>query len=136
MNRIAFFMVLGLILLGCASVPKADVQAQLDEPFILKAGQTAYLQSENILLKFVEVSEDSRCPSDVVCVWAGRVTATVQVQKGSGPLQTLNLTSEGGIEVVEEFNGYEVSLMKLDPYPKSTAPIKASDYSAKLRVSK
>lgn len=134
--RTMLLIALAALLLGCASVPKADVQATLDEPFSLKAGQTAYLQSEGILVKFVSVPEDSRCPSDVVCVWAGRVTATVQLQKGSGPLQTLNLTSEGGIEKAESFDGYKVSLVKMDPYPKSTAQIGASGYQATLRVSK
>jgi hypothetical protein len=35
---------------------------------------------ENHLVKFVKVLEDSRCPKDVTCIWAGR--ARVQIEVG------------------------------------------------------
>jgi hypothetical protein len=136
--RSFIFLLLGLAILGCASVPKADVQAQLDEPFTLKIGQTAYLQSEDVFVKLVGIPEDSRCPSDVVCVWAGQVKAALEVRKGPGAPQAINVTYQGGIglEFVEEFDGHQITLVKVEPYPKSTQQISPSEYTATIRVSK
>jgi hypothetical protein len=38
------------------------------DQFQLKINQTA-LEPENVTVKFLNVTGDSRCPSDVTCIW-------------------------------------------------------------------
>ncbi len=44
---------------------KASVTAAPGQEFQLKVGQTASISGEDLTLKFVRVSEDSRCPTGV-----------------------------------------------------------------------
>ena len=46
----------------------------------------------NVILKFVEVLEDSRCPKDIVCVWAGRAKVKVAISGEHIYLKELELT--------------------------------------------
>ena len=60
--------------------------------------------------------DDSRCPSDVTCVWEGQVTATVQIQ---------NQTHTKKIDFMPNdsytfFSPYKIILLDVSPYPIST----------------
>ena len=57
------------------------ISAKLGEQFQLKVNQIAILKSDNIEIKFLNVTNDSRCPSDVTCVWEGEVKMSVNVVK-------------------------------------------------------
>jgi hypothetical protein len=56
------------------------VRAELDVPFELKVGQSAVIESEDIEVSFERVVQDSRCPSDVTCIWEGQATIGVFTQ--------------------------------------------------------
>ncbi|HEX6562438.1 MAG TPA: hypothetical protein VF016_10485, partial [Nitrososphaera sp.] len=56
------------------------VPAELDKPFKLKIGQRAALDSEKITISLLNVTEDSRCPSDVVCIWQGQASIRVSAE--------------------------------------------------------
>ena len=51
----------------------------LEEEFILYINESVVIAGEDLRMKFVEVSEDSRCPKDVTCIWEGRVTAVIEI---------------------------------------------------------
>lgn len=105
----------------------------LDLPIGLKIGETANID-EDLKMTLLDV-EDSRCPSDVVCVWQGMVTAKVQLQKGAQDLGVHGISTET-IEGDEEiFDGYYIRLTNIDPYPVSTSPIEPSDYMLTFFVS-
>ena len=100
----------------------------------LRMGQTTTV--ENIPIRFIGVLGDSRCPSDVTCVWAGNA----QVQLGIGPRtgtqgpteQVLLNTSEadkGGAAW-----GLRLTLVDLTPAPRSTQPIPPENYVIRLKV--
>lgn len=113
------------------------VKANLETPFQLKSQQTAMLQSENIQIKFLNVTQDSRCPSDVNCVWEGLVTVVVNIQQNNQDLGNFKLTQRGGQEklAVQNFVGQKIDLVEVNPYPKSTKPIQLADYVITLIVS-
>ena len=48
--------------------------------FQLRQNQTAS-EPNNIDVKFLNVTDDSRCPSDVTCIWQGKSTIIVNVVK-------------------------------------------------------
>jgi hypothetical protein len=110
---------------------------ELDVPFQLKIDQVAFIKSENIKIIFKNVTEDSRCPSDVECIWEGQVTIVINIFMDNQFIGQFNLTSSGfnGF-VIKEFDGYSISLLKVDPYPISTEIIELNDYIVTFNVSK
>ncbi|MEO8579476.1 MAG: hypothetical protein ABI469_04445 [Gemmatimonadales bacterium] len=83
---------LAVALLGCAPVETA-VTVDPGSSFTLPVGNTAALRGTDTRLTFKEVSADSRCPTDVVCVWAGDATIVVVISRNGAPdeAQTLNI---------------------------------------------
>src|SRR5262245_9512859 len=57
------------------------VDASVGQEFQLEAGSTASLPG-GLLVGFRGVTSDSRCPTDVVCVWAGDASARIQATVG------------------------------------------------------
>jgi len=111
----------------------AQTNLFLDLPIGLKIGETADISSD-LKMTLLEV-EDSRCPSDVVCVWQGTVSAKVQFQKGSQDLGIFTISMEGLEEEEQTFDGYYIRLTNVSPYPESTMPIQESDYVLTFFVS-
>lgn len=119
------------------STPKRKkiINANLSVPFQLKVNQLAKIKSENIKIKFLNVTEDSRCPSDVQCVWAGQVTIVFQVYKNEQKVGNFSLSSLTKPEIT--VGGYSIKLTNVISAPKSSGqPIEISDYVVTLVVSK
>jgi hypothetical protein len=105
--------------------------------FELHVGQRVNLYKTKLSLKFVAVLDDSRCPSDVTCVWAGNARVQVQVSNGrNSKTLTLNSNTTAPPPSDGSFAGYTVKLIRLDPYPRSTVKIALGSYVLKLIVSK
>jgi len=99
----------------------------------LRHGQERAVDGTVLRLSFLGVVGDSRCPNDVVCVWAGDGVAEIGVSAGEGPTVPLRLhtTLEPKFS---DWNGVRVTLLELSPAPRATQPIKAADYSVRLQV--
>jgi hypothetical protein len=136
MNKIIVSFVFSLLFFGCTFAP-ASVPAELSKPFSIKVNQTALIDSEGLLIKLVEIPNDSRCPTDVMCVWAGEVSAKLELKKDTKEafLQpVLGASADNRSEA--EFVGYLVKLVSVEPYPKMAGSMLQSDYSVTLLVSK
>ena len=83
---------------------------------------------ENLKLYFYDV-EDSRCPSDVTCIWEGKVSAMIhisnQTHKIGGPLEISY--------PVTYISPYTITLVDVKPHPIST---EKPDYVAMLEITK
>jgi hypothetical protein len=111
--------------------------ARLSSEFKLKAGQQVTLKGARLRIRFVTVENDSRCPSDVTCVWAGNAAVRLQLSNGrSSRTVTLNTSSNASFAREVEYQGYKVTLVDLNPHPRSDRKIAARDYITTLRVSK
>ena len=111
--------------------------ARLGREFEIRAGQRTTVKGTRLQIRFAAVENDSRCPSDVTCVWAGN--AAVQLQLGSGKRSktvTLNTSNSPSFVGEVEYQGYKVKLIGLSPYPRSDRKIAKRDYRATLLVSK
>src|SRR5690349_4901620 len=99
MALLAIALAAALATTGC-SAPDAPVdenpKVSLDTPFELPAGKTASLLSEPLEVTFVNVTEDSRCPTGVQCFWAGQAIITIKVAPTGGGPGTVPLTLGGG----------------------------------------
>lgn len=92
---------------------KVTVQAKVNQP--------VEALGEVIIVR--KVIEDSRCPEDVQCVWAGTVKIEAVIRGGMGDGQ---LTLELGKMGTTEVNAF--TLKAVSPNTKSTATIAQSDY--------
>jgi len=105
----------------------------LDLPIGLKIGESANIDSD-LIMTLLEI-EDSRCPSDVLCVWQGTVTAKIKLEKGGLDLGVYSIPMETIQSNEQIFEGYYISLTNVEPYPESTNPIKSPSYSLTFFVS-
>jgi hypothetical protein len=64
--------------------------------FRLALGSTVRIRGTDLHVTFDRVVEDSRCPVNVLCVWAGEVTLELGIRTGDGPEQTHTLVLPGG----------------------------------------
>jgi hypothetical protein len=104
---------------GSSTAPPAGNAIDLDIPFQLEAGEAALLESQGVKIGLMEVLEDSRCPRDVVCVWAGRAVVLISVtHEGQNLAQAELAIGEAGKDASTwSFGRYTVELLALDPYP-------------------
>lgn len=71
------------LLTACATLPAHPVEGPA------RLGQTAYVGGPTV--RPVKVIEDSRCPANVRCIWAGRLVLRTEVRTGRAH-RTVDLT--------------------------------------------
>ena len=113
-----------------------SIEANLDSEFALQVNQSAEIKSEDMKITFLNITSDSRCPSDVTCIWQGQAGIELDVQKGE--VESTVSLSIGGDSSPEEsiFNSYLIQLVDLSPYPISTKNIQPEDYTATIKITK
>jgi hypothetical protein len=116
---------LGLVLLLSGSIlacqktapgPLQTIVLSYKQPTTLPAGGAARATLTEL--------NDSRCPTDAVCIWAGTIAATVEFTEGS-TTQTARLGYQknyGGdsAAVVLAGQNYWLRLLDVNPYPTTT----------------
>ncbi len=116
-----------------------NVAAQLAEAspspiqITLRHGQERAVDGTVLRLSFLRVVEDSRCPIDAVCIWAGDGVAEIGVSAGEGPTSRLRLHTNLEPKFAD-WNGVRVTLLELSPAPRAAEPTKPADYSVRLQV--
>jgi hypothetical protein len=103
----------------------------------LRVGQSQAVSGSGLVITLLAVTEDSRCPRDVLCVWAGQAAVSIGAKLDGADLGAFRvLLSEGGIQPGVPVGAYQVRLVGLSPYPVSTSTIPVDSYLAVLAVSK
>lgn len=131
----------GFAFLSCATPSQpghtidigSGIQVPVDREFDLGVGQDARVQGTPVTIIFLGVSEDSRCPADVQCVWAGNAAARLVLSSSAGPSTdaALNTTLEPRTVI---FSGYRVRVVGVKPARRSGVSIPAGDYVVTLEV--
>ncbi len=106
-------------------------------------GGSVQLPDQGIGISFDEVVEDSRCPANVVCVWAGEAVIELTVTKADTSA-VVRLSLEPGspikspwVRVTSSQPGSEdisIRLTSLEPYPGSDADKEGGVLTAVLEV--
>jgi len=118
--------------LGCMDHPTGPSEVPLGQSFELHPGTSAVL-SDGLKVTFDGVRADSRCPMDVVCVWAGDATVALRLSQPPATQAERALhTDPAGAEA--QYLSYVITLVALAPYPRSDRQIRPDDYVATLRV--
>lgn len=94
-------------------------------------------EDDNTFIELVSV-EDSRCPSDVTCIWAGNAAVLLRIHQNDTQ-QEFGLNSNPGENTgvgVTELLGYRISLIDVSPFPTSdtAGTIELEDYVVELDV--
>ena len=96
-----------------------------DKQVKINFGQT--IQVDDLELYFYDI-EDSRCPSDVTCIWEGQVTAMIRIENQTH--KNVGHFTPG--YAFTNITPYKITLTDVNPYPIST---KKPDYVATLVIS-
>ena len=96
-----------------------------DDTIEIKLGQEAQVNDLN--LHFHDI-EDSRCPSDLTCVWEGKVTAMIAVKNQTHRISGAFTPGY----TLSYITPYEITLINLQPHPISTEEPK---YVATINIS-
>jgi len=115
-----------------AGFAQESAHPSLGEEFELAVHQTAQISAEKISVTFQEVLEDSRCPVDVTCIWAGLAKVSLQVAV-SGQERELRLSTSPP-ENSAVFENYTFWLISVRPVPRSDQNIDSSAYFVTVRV--
>src|SRR5262245_45754159 len=96
MSRLAT-LVTCLSLAGCSAAPVSPVPsapsaeplavAEIDALFLLAPGAVATVKSTSLKVRFLSVTEDSRCPFDATCVWQGEVKLLFEIDDAKSRTQ-------------------------------------------------
>ncbi len=64
-----------------------------DEEIKLLVNRQKTVTKDKLTLKFISVLEDSRCPEDVNCVWAGNAKVQIKLRSRRGISKTFELNT-------------------------------------------
>jgi len=135
-------VVMILMLAAVAACKKDDVA----EPQVLLGTkiEAAYekdvLFQEGVNVKITKI-EDSRCPKNVVCVWAGMIKLFITISENNVSKDAVVEALVDGSKPAKttvELNGktYEIEVLEVLPYPQTSQEISLKDYKVSLTVKK
>ncbi|RZN40305.1 MAG: hypothetical protein EFT35_03095 [Methanophagales archaeon ANME-1-THS] len=138
MGRLGYLLVLILVLLvsvaGCIR-NQVDITVGPGEGFTIGIGQSARITGEDMVITFEEVIGDSRCPQNVVCLWAGVASSHVRITH-QGTRYSMVLNQPGLTDQAQEsFINYTLTF-SLHPYPRAGEAISPEEYRLTLTVTK
>jgi hypothetical protein len=124
-------VVLAAALVGCGG----PTEVSIDQDFALAFGKSAAIEGTGITVTFEDVLEDSRCPINAVCVWAGnaRIQLAVNTPARHVVLQTRS-DSNYAVVYQEGIRQLVVQLGTLLPEPVAGEPINKRNYRATLKA--
>ena len=135
MSRLKYLLALVPLLLVFVTGWPSN-QADLGESFTLAIGESIGISGEDMTIKFVEVTSDSRCPEGAQCIVAGeaRIKLTITYE---GQDSTVTLVQSGGTTnpATDTFEGYSLTF-NLKPYPQVDEEISDDEYMLTMTVSK
>ena len=101
---------------GCAAVQTAAV-VEPGASFTLAPGQTATVKGADASITFKRVLEDSRCPVDVTCVWAGDAKIEIAISRNGAADDTrvLSITPPNHEAMV---GNLRIRVISLAPVPR------------------
>lgn len=123
-----------LLAAACGTTSRDAVRpAGLNQAVELSPGQS--LQSGALRVTFKGVGPDSRCPTDVNCVWEGDALVKIEISEQPADPVARELHTSGSAGATQvTYAGFEIELVRLSPETHSQRPIPAGDYRLVLKV--
>jgi len=141
MNRYSFISIIVLSILlfsRCDKNNNADSGTLvLGDTISLMVDEKVENYQENISLKLDSIVNDSRCPTNVTCIWEGNAEAKFTFTNDNvdhGFILNTNLGTNFRKDTL--IDNYNISLIQLYPYPENPGIIEQKDYFAEILLTK
>jgi hypothetical protein len=127
-----------LAIAACSSNPTTTEpvvysRAEVADSINIRVGRTIIVDGTRI--RFDVVESDSRCPMDVVCVWAGDAVARFVVEQSGAPSSAVTLQLHATLQPKSgSALGFRIELLTLQPYPRASTGTKPDEYIASVRI--
>ena len=109
-----------LLLLLCTTIVFSQDQPVDVPKIVVKVPMGETVQFEKASVRFIKVLEDSRCPKDLTCVWAGQAKILVEIiENGKSAVQKEILFKAGVESNLLTSETYTLKGVSLSPYPTS-----------------
>ena len=129
-------MLAAVALAGLSASACNGPSTSLPASFSLAPGETARVDTDVLVrARFEEVLSDSRCPTNVECVWAGDALVAFTLTVGADE-QRIELSLADAAKRRASFHGFSVELTSVNPYPVGNQPIAPRDYRASIIISR
>jgi len=125
---------IALTLAACKTGSPNGPGGAVDLRVVLAPGQQTTVPGAGAV-RFESVTNDSRCPGDAICVWAGDATVRVVVSASGGASASYELHT-ADLKPVQH-RDVTIALEALSPYPfASRGPILPGDYRVTLKITR
>lgn len=142
-----YFLLFGLLLLsGCGGTDATSYRTvPLDENVTLQVGEKVGLAGDGVTeLEIKSVRDDSRCPVNADCIWAGTAFAVLELHKNprlasadAPPPETLSVEwLKDATTTLTVRPRYKVAFVKLNPEAQLGKTIAQGDYRITLRLTR
>ena len=121
-----------MMMLAFSAVPAST--AKRAETLRVQINKEKKFPKAKLSVRFVELVEDSRCPADAQCVWAGNAKIKIRVTM-NGRSHDLSLDTNGQHQAATA-EGYTIKLVSLTPSPRSNIRIDRNGYVATFEAVK
>ncbi|HEV8198261.1 MAG TPA: hypothetical protein VGP87_16575 [Gemmatimonadales bacterium] len=115
-----------------AACPSPSTGVPLEQDFDLRPGQSVGIAGTGQTVTFEAVPEDSRCPTGVVCVWAGNARVNLRIHRAG---RDTSVALNTGIEPkAVTLDAVRLELKDVTPVPHAGMRTQAGDYRITLRA--
>lgn len=133
--RSCLVLVAGLLAASCGATPTGP-SVPLNEQFTLAPSESAVIADEGVVVQFVRVSGDSRCPADALCIQGGDAVVLIRASSSRAATTTYDLHTGDSTRATASHGNLKIALVDLQPYPFSSRPFTPDQYRATLRVTR
>ncbi len=142
MSRTGLWMLFAVFAVTACATPSqpsatndqaAGILVQPGREFQLAIGETARIYGTSSRIVFLSVLEDSRCPADVQCVWAGNAKVVLTLSTQGMPDRPLSVNTAVDPRTAT-VAGSILRVTGLSPDPRSGAAIPANGYVARFEL--
>lgn len=104
------------------------------QEFTLPVGRSVTVTGENLTIKFIGVTVDSRSPKGVQTIWAGEAKIQLEITR-DGVTSNVTVTEIGNTNGFTQtiYDKYVIS-SQLQPYPEANKQPKANEYRLLMKV--
>jgi hypothetical protein len=116
------------------SAARTDQSIPVNEGFRLAYGKEGTVTGTDLRIRFDTLLEDSRCATDVQCVWAGNARIVLRFEgdiRAGVKRDTLGVFLDPRMST---YGGYVIQFESLEPAPRSDRRPELRSYVAMLRV--
>ena len=124
-----------LVVTACDEQNPVGPTVGMNERFTLAPGEVATVRDADLNVQFVDVTGDSRCPADAICIQGGDALVNIRVLD-NGATSAYELHTGDSSRATVTHKQVRIALVELAPYPFSSRTIAPGEYRATLTVTR